>query len=126
LRLYPSYCTVSNMRHLLRNFIKIARAWKRENIHIYIQDNTYLHTDTPTHNLVYIVASRPGARQRPRSNYTAAVARQRPANRWKEFSAQSARQQLNDNNEDRCFLRGPCRDVINGTSWELQGSQSEE
>jgi hypothetical protein len=42
------------------------------------------------------------------------------------ISARSARQQLNYNNEDLCFLRRPCRDVISGTSWELQYCLSED
>jgi hypothetical protein len=61
-------------------------------------------------------------------DYTETVARQRPVNnRRMEFSARSAKQQLNINRgtmfsmrsvndnwtatEERCFLCGPCRDV---------------
>jgi hypothetical protein len=29
------------------------------------------------------------------------------------------RERLNYNNEERCFLRGPCQGVINGTSLEF-------
>jgi hypothetical protein len=39
------------------------------------------------------------------------------------------RQQLNDNNEERCLLRGPCQGVIGMTGLELiqfSWSQSEE
>jgi hypothetical protein len=59
--------------------------------------------------LEYTVASRPVARQRPRSE-TTAVARQR-----------SAKQQLNSNG----FMCGPCRDVIMRTSRvsAVQGSE---
>jgi hypothetical protein len=29
-------------------------------------------------------------------------------------------QQLNYNNEERCLLSGPCRDVLSGAGWKLQ------
>jgi hypothetical protein len=76
----------------------------------------------------FIVACRPllGG-DREIGDCTAAVDRKRPANhRRMMFSARSARQQLNYNNEDMSFLRGPCRDVTSGTSLKLYCSQSKE
>jgi hypothetical protein len=54
------------------------------------------------------------------SDCTAAVARQRPANknRGMMFSVRSAKQQLNSN-RGRCFLGGPCRNVISRTISQL-------
>jgi hypothetical protein len=64
-----------------------------------------------------IVSCRPVTRRRPRNR--------RPYSGPETTGMVSARQQLNCNIEECCFLRAPCRNVIHGTGWELQGSQSE-
>jgi hypothetical protein len=51
---------------------------------------------------------------------TVAIARQRHANnRGMEFYTRSAKQQLNSN-RGRCFLCGPCQDVISRTIGVLE------
>jgi hypothetical protein len=73
----------------------------------------------------YILACRPVAGQRPRD-------KQLYKSRYLVTASQTnmfPRQQLNYNDEELCFPCGACRDVISGTSLELQlveFSQSEE
>jgi hypothetical protein len=67
---------------------------------------------------VNTVACRPLlANDRQTSNYTTAVAWQRFRNRHERNNSTATRRY--NNNGNRCFLRGPCRDVMRRTSLEL-------